>query len=96
MALLVPTVHLNGTAKSDLIEQLEQAYDALATAQIKLSEAEPNGRDFYPQGTYAIIEAVGQHVERLQKIRSVQAEINAILEGVLQQGGSNEHSPISR
>jgi hypothetical protein len=85
-ALLVPTVHLNGTAKSDLIEQLEQAYDALATAQIKLSEAEPNGRDFYPQGPNVIIEAVGQHVERLQKIRSVQAEINAILEAVQQQG----------
>jgi hypothetical protein len=80
--MLFPTVHLNGTAKSDLVAQLESAIDSLFDAERKVSEAEPNGRDFYPQGPNVINQAIAEHVSRLNRLQSVRNELEQILESI--------------
>jgi uncharacterized membrane protein len=86
MALVIPTVHLNGTSKAALIEQLEAAYDALVTAENTIRQAAPNGRDYYPQGSNVIYDAIEQNVARQQKVREVREEIATIIEAVEKQG----------
>jgi len=78
----VPTIHLNGTSKERLLEALEEAYQAITAAQLKLSEAAPNGRDYYPQGPDVILEAVHEHNARVQKLEDVKKEIEHICEAI--------------
>lgn len=76
-----PVVHLNGTAKEDLIGNLSQVWDALEEARNKMKQAVPNGRDYYP-APGRLTEAMRQHRERLLAIdaiqNSIQSEIDAI------------------
>lgn len=46
----VPTVHLNGTSKGELLDQAHRAARAVANAITAVMQAAPNGRDFYVQG----------------------------------------------
>ena len=48
--MMVPTVHLNGTSKCELMRQVMGARIALHTAIDALQQACPNGRDYYVQG----------------------------------------------
>lgn len=77
-----PTIHLGGSAKSHLLDAYMGASDALRTAIGKLTEAEPNGRDYYPQGDGAIGEAIREHVARLAALESVLRDIEALSEHV--------------
>lgn len=78
--LTLPTIHLNGTARSDLQEQAGGAMDALRTAMEGLRRMAPNGRDYYPQGNDAITNATRQHQSRMERVGSVMAELEAIQE----------------
>lgn len=78
-----PTVHLNGTAESDLLEALSQACYALGQAKSKLAECAPNGRDYYPQGPNVIYEAQEEHVARARKLEEVERELNEIREHIV-------------
>ena len=80
--MMLPTVHLNGTSKGELLQQLCDANSALSAALRALAEAAPNGRDYYPQGADAIGKAITEHTARLQAIKNVQKEILAIAEHV--------------
>lgn len=82
--LAVPTVHLNGTSKEALLDQISDALAALAEAHSKLSAAAPNARDYYMQGL-AFGRALSQHVGRVKKIQSVIAELQAIGEKIADQ-----------
>lgn len=81
-ALLRPTVHMNGTSRAELTEQLCDAMSAIRDAIKAVQNAAPNGRDYYPQGPQAIGIATGQHTERLDKLRAVYRELNELCEGV--------------
>ena len=50
---LTPTIHLNGTAKQDLLEERYEAIRACAALREALAKAAPNARDYYPQGPHA-------------------------------------------
>ena len=84
--ILVPTVHLNGTSKDELIRQFSEAICAVHEAGRKLAAACPNGRDLYVQGPGAILDAMRQHEDRLKRIKSVATELETILEKVDEQG----------
>jgi hypothetical protein len=45
----------------------------------KLSEAGPNGRDYYPQGDDAFREAQKEHASRLQRLQSVYKELEDLI-----------------
>jgi hypothetical protein len=76
--LAIPTVHLNGTAKADLINGYCEAIEALHDAGRKLAAAYPNGRDYYPQGGDAINVAMRQHEARMTKLKEIIGELEAI------------------
>jgi hypothetical protein len=77
--MIIPTIHLNGTPKDRLLEQNIEAGQALRVAIDKLSEAGPNGRDFYPQGDDAFREAQKEHISRLQRLQSVYKELEDLV-----------------
>lgn len=83
--LKAPTVHLNGTAKTDLLEQLWAASCAVLNAIEQLQAASPNARDYYvqPAGTYEV--AVDQHERRARKLHDVAQELAEISERVADQ-----------
>jgi hypothetical protein len=76
--LMVPFVHMNGTSKARLIEQIENAYDAIGKALDAMKQTAPNGRDYYPLGQSAREIALDQHMARMAKLSSVQSELEAI------------------
>lgn len=80
-----PTVHLNGTSRSELREQLEAADDALRIAIDRLIAASPNARDYYPQGSGAFDEADDQHRNRVQRLISVREELTVLIQHVVGQ-----------
>lgn len=47
--IVLPVVHMNGTARQDLIDQRDAVWTALHAAMDALREMNPNGRDYYPE-----------------------------------------------
>jgi len=71
MALITPSIHLNGTAASDLLDGYIKSMNAVREAISVLAENGPNARDYYPQGPGAFIQATNQHAERLEHLATV-------------------------
>lgn len=86
--MIVPTVHLNGTSRDELLKQLTDASEALDAAYNMLKKANPNGRDYYPQGTDVIYKAIEEHMSRLRKIDEVKEEIDELTRRVADPVGS--------
>ena len=82
MTLATPTIHLNGTPRSELCAQLEEAASAVRLAIEAVQRACPNGRDYYTQGPNATQEALRQHANRLHHLTAVQRELEEIWEGI--------------
>lgn len=74
----LPTIHLNGTGKSALIEDLCNASAALDDAYQALKRTAPNGRDYYPQGPDALAQAEREHMARLRALDAIKAEVDAL------------------
>jgi hypothetical protein len=77
---------MNGTSRGELERQLEEAHHALTVAIEALQGTYPNGRDYYPQGSNAINEAMSQHANRLRQLSTVQAELLEIFEIIQGEG----------
>ena len=84
-SISIPTIHTNGTTKSELQSQLLHACNELHNAREALLLAMPNGRDYYPQGNWAIDEARSAHVDRIARIEAVRAELMTIWQGIDEQ-----------
>jgi hypothetical protein len=80
--LILPTVHLNGTSKEQLFEDLFNALDAIRVAQEAIQKTAPNGRDYYPQSGNALQQALAQHASRIRALDTVYDELHAIAEHV--------------
>lgn len=78
--MMTPSVHLNGTPRDRLLEQLETAGSALRRAIGCLHDAAPNARDYYTQGDHAYTAAAREHNARIARVHDVLAEIQAIYE----------------
>jgi len=81
--MMIPTVHLNGTSRSELLRQFRDAYAALITATDKLAQASPNARDYYPQGDDAYGKARDEHIARMRKLKEVTADLEEIAAAIL-------------
>lgn len=77
-----PTIHLNGTGRSDLYEQYADAGAAIGKAVDKLYACQPNARDYYPQGDGAAKCARLEHDTRIKRLQDVGREIQELLEHV--------------
>ncbi len=47
-AIVLPIIHMNGTCRAALVEELCAVYSAVNAALDTLRQAGPNGRDYYP------------------------------------------------
>jgi len=84
--MIVPTIHLNGTGKEDLIKQVREAHSAVCEAIDKLYGMAPHGRDYYPQGDFAYAEARTEHLARLEPLQSVRDELMDLWQGISEAG----------
>jgi len=82
----VPTIHLNGTSKEALLEQVVAAQAAVCAALHALREAWPNGRDYYPQGPGALREAEAEMNSRCARLDSVDRELGALALAIYEGG----------
>lgn len=73
-----PTIHLNGTSRQRLLDDLTAAADAMREAHRAVCNASPNARDYYPQGSDAFGAADDEHRARLARLESVLAELNEL------------------
>lgn len=80
--MMIPTIHMNGTSAASLQEGYADAYTAIGRAIETLAAAGPNGRDYYPQGPDAYEKARTEHDTRITALRNVQAELEALCEGI--------------
>jgi hypothetical protein len=76
--MMIPTLHLNGTSRAELIKQLTDASHALRIAIDALGDASPHGRDYYPQGPDAFRQAHDEHIARFGRLFDVKTEIDAL------------------
>jgi len=82
---VVPTVHLNGTDKQDLLNQLQEAIGSVEDAGKSLAKASPHLRDYYTQPKGEWNRAQDQHEARIVKLREIVKELETIAEGVIDQ-----------
>ena len=80
--LAVPSVHINGTSKQALLEDLTHAGHAIVQAISALQMVAPHGRDYYPQGSDALRVATSEHLARIQKLQDILSEIAYIADKV--------------
>jgi len=76
ISLTVPTVHLNGTSREELLRQLQDAWQAVFQARDALAKASPNARDYYPQGEHAYPD------RRARALLAVEQEISRLAEAI--------------
>jgi hypothetical protein len=83
----VPSVHLNGSGREELMRQLSNAHTALEKGLNVLCKAAPHGRDYYVQddpyvGPYgpAYKEAREEFDSRVQRVASVVTELYDMME----------------
>lgn len=74
----LPTIHSNGTSAKALAESYQYAATELSAALNALMNVELNGRDYYPKGDHAFVEAAKEQHFRCQKLREVINETQAI------------------
>ena len=76
----IPSIHMNGTSRSEIVESLLTSQRALMAAAETLYR--PNARDFYVQGETAFNEAQREFEARMSKLTEVRREIESMLEEV--------------
>ena len=82
-----PTLHLNGTSKTDLRDGYLAAHEAIDKAIDALANAELNGRDYYPQGPDAYSQARRERDEALKQLRQARTYAGEMLTGICDQMG---------
>jgi hypothetical protein len=82
----VPTIHLNGTSKEELLDQVVAAVRGCRKAMEAIRTAWPNGRDYYIQGPDAFGQAVEEWKSRVERIDSVMKELTEIGRAIADHG----------
>ena len=94
--MLIPTVHLNGTAGEALHDQYARAVSAVQAAIDAACDAGPNSRDYYVQGPDAALAAQREHEARVKALKTVRDELAAIVDGIQDQIDARDASRRSR
>ncbi len=94
--MLIPTVHMNGTAGEVLREQYNAAATAVRKAIDAICDAGPNARDYYVQGPDAGQAAQREHEARVVALKRVRDELATIVESIQDQLDAKEASRRSR
>lgn len=85
--LRVPTVHLNGTSRDELLDNLRKAWRAVHDAGEAVRKTCPHDRDYYTQSDPDAGKiARAQHIERMRKLDGIKDELKAIAIAIQEQG----------
>lgn len=83
--MALPTVHLNGTSREELVSLRLDVVEAIREAVVALRKAAPHGRDYYVQGPDAYKTARYIWESRIEQLEGVaellRAEALDIAEG---------------
>lgn len=82
--LVIPTIHLGGTDKDELIDQLTNAFGLVSAAIRGVQESAPHARDYWvhTQGYIDWHQAVAQFRERIAKLTEVRDEIEDLIRDI--------------
>jgi hypothetical protein len=80
-----PTIHLNGTGKTDLRDEYAAALDAIDKAIDALAAATLNGRDYYPQVEGAYQQARSERDAAFTQLRQAHKYVAEMLIGICDQ-----------
>lgn len=80
--MMIPTIHTNGTARDDLIEQVTSAMDKGRAFIQAMQAMAPHGRDYHPQGSGALAAATLENEARIAIVQSVIDDLNAMAEAI--------------
>ena len=80
-----PTLHINGTSKTDLEQEYTAAYHAIGKAFDALAAATLNGRDYYPQTDGAYYKARSERDAALEQLRQAQQYAGEMVAGIFDQ-----------
>lgn len=94
--MLVPTVHLNGSAGEVLLDQYTAATEAVRKALDAICDTGPNARDYYVQGPDAALAAQREHEARVKALKIVRDDLAAIAEGIQDQLDARDAARRSR
>ena len=73
--LIMPTIHLNGTSRAELLGYMSLAKEAVRNAIVAVEQTAPNMRDFYPdKGRFRL--ALDQHMARLERLNDTHLELD--------------------
>lgn len=82
MKVQCPLVHLNGTSKEDLLDQVRNASIIARELKSALSTMYPNMRDYYPLGEEAYTRAKAQLLRQMTSVNEVITELSLVYEGI--------------
>jgi len=88
MSMTLPTIHMNGTSEEALLGQLTDVSGHLRAALDAMSQATPNGRDYYPQGPSALAAAMTAHLDRRDRMNALKNEIDALALAIAEGGAA--------
>ena len=78
--MIKPMIHMSGTSRRSLLEGYINAKRAGEAFREAMIECSPNGRDYYPMHDRALREEQEDQTERLQKIKDVIQQLDALIE----------------
>ena len=78
----LPTIHLNGTSKRELLDSYLRALDALQDAVDALGKVEFNARDYCVQGSGAWSKATDERLVQFNKLYDVKDNLTEIAEHI--------------
>lgn len=84
--LSVPTVHMNGTGKEDLVLQMENVYQTINATIDAMCLSRPHGRDYYTQGDNALQVAQKQWEVRMDSLLKIKEDVTGIVTKIYDQG----------
>lgn len=87
--MMIPTIHLNGTGKTTLLDELKVAHGAVTAAVDALRQVTVHGRDYYPQGPDAYKQARHEMDERLRSMNDIAVELQAMYLHLQRQNGGS-------
>lgn len=76
-----PSIHPGGASKSQLIEALLGARDALRNARVALEATTPHSRDYLSPND-SFVTAMADHLARVDAVAKVDYEIYALAEAI--------------
>lgn len=90
-----PSIHLNGSDPKSLFDGYYAALQAVQTAQAKLAQCAPHGRDYYVQeptpgiGKDAASEAMDEHRQRLLWLENIERDLERLTLHVIDSSKGN-------